>query len=107
MSPAGSWSRSPTRECGSNMPAGEGGALRSDARARIGMALLALVAALALLAPVVSPIHPDAQRDVVATRFLTPMSHDVHGVFHPLGTDRLGRDVWAVTVTLRAAAPVV
>jgi peptide/nickel transport system permease protein len=59
------------------------------------MALLALVAALALLAPVVSPIHPDAQRDVVATRFLTPMSHDVHGVFHPLGTDRLGRDVWA------------
>jgi len=75
--------------------AGEGGALRSDGRARIGMALLALVATLALLAPVVSPIHPDTQRDVAATRFLTPMSHDVHGVFHPLGTDRLGRDVWA------------
>jgi peptide/nickel transport system permease protein len=77
------------------MPAPEAGGLRRDRRARIGLALLGLVAALALLAPAVSPIHPDTQRDVVATRFLGPLSTDLHGVFHPLGTDRLGRDVWA------------
>jgi peptide/nickel transport system permease protein len=33
--------------------------------------------------------------DVVATRFLAPFTTDTHGAFHPLGTDRLGRDVWA------------
>jgi ABC-type dipeptide/oligopeptide/nickel transport systems, permease components len=31
----------------------------------------------------------------VQTRFLPPLSTDLHGVFHPLGTDRFGRDVWA------------
>jgi peptide/nickel transport system permease protein len=57
--------------------------------------LLAAVAIAALLAPVVAPVDPDAQRDVTATRFLAPLSTDVHGVLHPLGTDRLGRDVWS------------
>ena len=71
------------------------GRLWRDARGRIGLLLLSGVTAAALLAPLVSPIDPDAQRDVVATRFLAPMTTDLHGVFHPLGTDRLGRDVWA------------
>jgi peptide/nickel transport system permease protein len=31
----------------------------------------------------------------VATKFLAPLTRDVHGAVHPLGTDRLGRDVWA------------
>jgi peptide/nickel transport system permease protein len=31
----------------------------------------------------------------VATRFLSPLSTDPRGDFHLLGTDRLGRDVWA------------
>jgi peptide/nickel transport system permease protein len=66
-----------------------------DPRGRIGVLLLGLITAAALFAPVLSPVDPDAQRDVVATRFLTPFQTDVHGVFHPLGTDRLGRDVWA------------
>jgi len=35
-----------------------------------------------------------AQHDIVATRFIPPLSSDAHGVFHPLGTDRFGRDVW-------------
>jgi peptide/nickel transport system permease protein len=30
----------------------------------------------------------------VATRFLPPLTTDLHGVFHPIGTDRFGRDVW-------------
>src|ERR1051325_7207714 len=77
------------------MPGSEAGGLRPDRRARIGLALPGLGGGPALLAPAVSPHHPDTQRDVVATRFLGPLSTDLHGVFHPLGTDRLGRDVWA------------
>ena len=46
-----------------------------------------------LLAPLVAG-DPGLQRDVVATRFLPPLSTDLHGIFHLLGTDRLGRDVW-------------
>lgn len=69
--------------------------LRRDGRATVGLVLLAVVTLAALLAPVISPIGPDAQRDVVETRFLSPGSTDLHQVFHPLGTDRLGRDVWA------------
>jgi peptide/nickel transport system permease protein len=66
-----------------------------DARGRVGFLLLLVVMLAALLAPVVSPIGPDVQRDVVQTRFLAPGATDIHQVFHPLGTDRLGRDVWA------------
>lgn len=65
------------------------------AGARIGLAIVGVVALAALLAPVVAPADPDLQRDVVQTRFLAPLSTDLHGLFHPLGTDRLGRDVWA------------
>ena len=38
---------------------------------------------------------PIAQRDIVATRFLPPLTTDPLGAFHLLGTDRFGRDVWA------------
>ncbi|HLB55315.1 MAG TPA: ABC transporter permease [Gemmatimonadales bacterium] len=69
--------------------------LRLDRRGRIGLLVLTLVTAGALFAPVVAPVDPDAQRDVVATRFLPPLTSDAHGIFHPLGTDRLGRDVWS------------
>jgi peptide/nickel transport system permease protein len=66
-----------------------------DSRGRIGLLLLVAMALLALLAPLISPVGPDVQRDVVETRFLAPGATDIHQVFHPLGTDRLGRDVWA------------
>jgi peptide/nickel transport system permease protein len=68
--------------------------LWSDRRAAFGLAVLAAAVALALFAPVVAG-DPIAQPDIVATRFLPPLSSDVHGTFHPLGTDRFGRDVWA------------
>jgi peptide/nickel transport system permease protein len=68
--------------------------LWSDRRAAFGLAVLAAAVALALFAPVVAG-DPIAQPDIVATRFLRPLTSDVHGTFHPLGTDRFGRDVWA------------
>ncbi len=70
-------------------------ALLRDPRARTGLALLAIALFVAILAPLVTTIGPTVQRDVVATRFLPPLAHDAHGVLHPLGTDRLGRDVWS------------
>ena len=48
----------------------------------------------ALLAPLLA-VDPSLQRDIVATRFLPPLSTDLHRTFHLLGTDRFGRDVWA------------
>ena len=69
--------------------------LAGDGRARFGTALLVVALAAALLAPLVTTIGPSAQRDIVATRFLPPLARDLHGVLHPLGTDRLGRDVWS------------
>lgn len=69
-------------------------ALWRDPRAAAGLAILGLTVAAALLAPLITTGDPALQRDVVATRFLPPGAVDLHGVFHPLGTDRLGRDVW-------------
>lgn len=68
--------------------------LLHDPRARFGLTVLILAALFALLAPLVAA-DPSVQRDIVATRFLPPLSTDVHGAFHLLGTDRFGRDVWA------------
>ncbi|HEU5170023.1 MAG TPA: ABC transporter permease [Gemmatimonadales bacterium] len=67
----------------------------ADPRVVAGAVLLGVAVLVAALAPVVAPVHPAAQHDVVATRFLRPFATDVHGVFHLLGTDRLGRDVWS------------
>lgn len=66
----------------------------ADWRGRVGLALVLVFTLGALLAPFIAG-DPSAQQDVVATRFLAPFTTDVHGVFHLLGTDRLGRDVWA------------
>ena len=68
---------------------------RPDRRATVGAVVLGVIVGIALLAPIVAPLDPTQQRDVVATRFLPPGSTDVHGAFHLLGTDRLGRDVWS------------
>ncbi len=65
-----------------------------DGRGRIGLVLLLLVVIAAIAAPLLTGGDPDTPRDVVAMRFLPPLSHDVHGAFHVLGTDRFGRDVW-------------
>src|SRR5947208_1033977 len=68
--------------------------LLRDRRAAFGVAVLAIVAAASVAAPLVSGGRPTAQGDIVATRFLPPLSGDGGGGFHVLGTDRFGRDVW-------------
>ena len=68
--------------------------LLSDRRASFGAGVLLVIVIAALAAPIVSTGDPAGQRDIVATRFLPPLATDVHGVFHALGTDRFGRDVW-------------
>ena len=66
-----------------------------DGRVWFGALTLGVLVALALAAPLVTTIGPAEQAQVVATSFLAPFSTDLNGVFHPLGTDRLGRDVWS------------
>ncbi|HEY4322220.1 MAG TPA: ABC transporter permease [Gemmatimonadales bacterium] len=58
-----------------------------------GLIVLGAFVVLATLAPWVGPAH--LVSDVVSMRFLPPISRDAQGVFHALGTDRLGRDVWS------------
>jgi peptide/nickel transport system permease protein len=66
---------------------------RLDLRARLSAVLLATLCVLAILAPLLSPATNS--QDIVMTRFLAPLARDLHGAFHLLGTDRLGRDVWS------------
>jgi peptide/nickel transport system permease protein len=66
----------------------------ADGRGAFGATVLCLALLAATGAPLVSTGTPGHHADIVATRFLPPLSTDLHGVFHPLGTDRLGRDVW-------------
>jgi peptide/nickel transport system permease protein len=68
--------------------------LLHDPRARFGSIVLLVAVLVALGAPLLA-VDPSVQRDIVATRFLPPLSADLHGTFHLLGTDRFGRDVWA------------
>lgn len=68
--------------------------LLRDRRGAFGVLVLLVVLACAVAAPLVTSGKPSAQRDIVMTRFLPPLTSDVHGTFHPLGTDRFGRDVW-------------
>jgi peptide/nickel transport system permease protein len=71
-----------------------GSSLLHDPRARFGLAVLVLAILAAVMAPLLA-VDPSLQRDIVATRFLPPLSTDLHGGFHALGTDRFGRDVWS------------
>jgi peptide/nickel transport system permease protein len=70
------------------------GSLLHDSRARFGLTVIAIAILVAGFAPLLA-VDPTVQRDIVATRFLPPLSTDVHHTFHLLGTDRFGRDVWA------------
>jgi peptide/nickel transport system permease protein len=60
--------------------------------------LLGLLAAAAIVVPLVAASDPRAMGDVISQRFLPPFASDDRGVFHLLGTDRFGRDIFARTM---------
>lgn len=68
-------------------------ALLSDRRSATGLGIVALVGALALLAPWIAPADPLMQTDVLRTRFLAPFTTGPDGMMRWLGTDQLGRDI--------------
>jgi peptide/nickel transport system permease protein len=69
--------------------------LLRDTRAATGLAILGTLAGIALLAPVIAPMDPLAQADILRTRFLPPFATGPDGILHWLGTDRFGRDLFA------------
>jgi peptide/nickel transport system permease protein len=62
---------------------------RRHRQAILGLALIVLLTGTALLAPAIAPYDPDAQVDIVATRYQAPSAS------HPMGTDRFGRDIFS------------
>ncbi len=60
---------------------------------RAALWLLAAFAAASIVVPIVAPVDPLAIERVIDARLLAPLSRDVAGHFHLLGTDRFGRDV--------------
>lgn len=69
--------------------------LLTDGRAFAGLTILGLFSAIAVLAPLVAPADPFLQTDILRTRFLAPLTAGPDGVFHLLGTDRFGRDLFS------------
>ncbi len=65
-----------------------------DPLAVAALVLLAAMAAAVVVVPMFAPGNPLAIGDVLALRYLPPLSRDAHGVFHLLGTDRFGRDLF-------------
>ena len=60
----------------------------------VATAILALLAIGAIFVPMLSGQDPLGIGDVLALRLIPPLSHDPHGTFHLLGTDRFGRDLF-------------
>ncbi|MEJ2238968.1 MAG: ABC transporter permease [Gemmatimonadales bacterium] len=67
--------------------------LLRDRRAATGIAILAALCVVGILAPILAPANPIAQHDVLRTRFLAPVTTGPDGTMHWLGTDRFGRDL--------------
>jgi peptide/nickel transport system permease protein len=66
-----------------------------DPRGAAALAVLALLGCWAVFAPLIAPVDPLAQPDVLGSRFLPPLARGSDGLLHLLGTDALGRDLFA------------
>jgi peptide/nickel transport system permease protein len=66
-------------------------ALRID---NVATGMLVVLASAAVLVPLLSRQDPLGIGDVLSLRLVPPLSRDAHGVFHLLGTDRFGRDLF-------------
>jgi peptide/nickel transport system permease protein len=66
-------------------------ALRID---NVATGMLVVLATAAVLVPMLSRQDPLGIGDVLSLRLVPPLSRDAHGVFHLLGTDRFGRDLF-------------
>jgi peptide/nickel transport system permease protein len=62
--------------------------------AAVASGALGTLAAAAVLAPWLLPADPLAISDVLSQRLVAPLSQGDGGVFHLLGTDRFGRDLF-------------
>jgi peptide/nickel transport system permease protein len=63
--------------------------------ARVAAAILTLLIVASILGPMLARGRPESIGDVLAGRFVPPFAFDARGIFHPLGTDSLGRDLLA------------
>lgn len=59
----------------------------------LGITISTTAIAIAVFAPWFAPADPFSQTNVLATRFLSPMTRGPDGILHWFGTDRFGRDV--------------
>jgi peptide/nickel transport system permease protein len=64
----------------------------------VPLTLLVLLAVGALAVPMLVTGDPRSMGDVVGQRFVAPFTTDERGIFHVLGTDRFGRDIFARTM---------
>jgi peptide/nickel transport system permease protein len=62
---------------------------RRNRLAMAGLAVMSLIYLATLLTPFLAPYDPNAQDDIVRTRYLEPSAD------HPMGTDKFGRDVFS------------
>ena len=60
---------------------------RKNRLAMVGLVLMLFIYMITLMAPFLAPYDPNAQEDIVRTRYLSP------SLEHPMGTDKFGRDV--------------
>lgn len=60
---------------------------------RFGLGVLTVLVVGATVIPMLAPPSLTDIGDVVSTRLLPPLSRDVHGQWHLLGTDAFGRDL--------------
>lgn len=62
---------------------------KKNKMATFGLSCMIFLYLVALLAPLIAPYDPNAQEDIVRTRYIAP------SVDHPMGTDKFGRDVFS------------